>query len=43
MLTGHRMLALVQTDDPELRFEPVGAMPVLWNDAEFLDSSRRVK
>ena len=32
---------LVQTDDPQTRFEPVGAMPVLWNDAEWLDAKRR--
>ena len=41
MLLGHRILALVQTDDPGLRFEPVGATTVAWNDAEWLDSSRR--
>ncbi|MGP4102252.1 barstar family protein [Nonomuraea sp. KM90] len=39
-LFGHRMCCLVQTDDPDARFDPVGAMPVLWNDAEWLDSNR---
>ncbi len=39
-LFGHRMCCLVQSDDPNIRFEPVGAMPVLWNDAEWLDSKR---
>ncbi|WP_214327498.1 barstar family protein [Nonomuraea sediminis] len=39
-LFGHRMCCLVQTDDPDTRFDPVGAMPVLWNDAEWLDSKR---
>lgn len=34
-LLGHRMCCLVQTDDPDTRFDPVGAMPVLWNDAEW--------
>ena len=41
MLTGQRMCCLVQSDDPDLRFEPVGSMPVLWNDTEWLDSRRR--
>jgi len=26
MLIGHRICALVQTDDPSTRFEPVGAL-----------------
>jgi hypothetical protein len=41
MLLGHRLLALVQTDDPDLRFEPVGATTPGWNAAEWLNSSRR--
>lgn len=40
-LSGHRMCALIQSDDPDLYFEPVGATPVLWNDAEWLNSSRK--
>lgn len=40
MLTGHRVCCLVQSNDPAIRFEPVGAAPVLWNDAEWLDSRR---
>lgn len=40
MLTGRRFLALVQTDDPRVRFERVGAMPVTWNPREWLDSDR---
>ncbi|MFD9860059.1 barstar family protein [Streptomyces alboflavus] len=36
-----RFFALVQSDDPDIRFEPVGAMPVLWNGDEWLDSRRR--
>lgn len=34
LLIGHRMLCLVQSDDPEIAFPPVGATPVLWNDEE---------
>jgi hypothetical protein len=41
MLTGHRICCLVQSNDPDIRFEPVGAMPALWNDAEWLDSRRQ--
>ena len=40
ILIGNRIICLVQSDDPQLSFEPVGAVPVLWNDAEWLDSSR---
>ena len=39
-LIGHRMLCLVQSDDPDLRFGPVGASPVTWNPDEFLDVRR---
>jgi RNAse (barnase) inhibitor barstar len=39
-LFGNRIICLVQSNDPQLSFEPVGAMPVLWNDAELLNSSR---
>ncbi|CCK26682.1 Barstar (barnase inhibitor) [Streptomyces davaonensis JCM 4913] len=40
-LFGHRILCLVQSDDPDIEFEPVGAMPVDWNDAEWSDAKRR--
>ncbi|WJV50951.1 barstar family protein [Streptomyces flavofungini] len=35
-----RFFALVHSDDPGIRFDPVGAMPVLWNGDEWLDSHR---
>jgi len=41
MLFGHRMLCLVQSNDADIAFEPVGATPVLWNPAEWSDASRR--
>jgi hypothetical protein len=41
MLIGHRMLGLVQSNDPDIEFEPVGATPVLWNPAEWLTANRR--
>ncbi|MEO7086059.1 MAG: barstar family protein [Gemmatimonadaceae bacterium] len=40
LLTGRRFLALVQSDDPRLRFDRVGAMPVTWNPREWLESDR---
>jgi len=40
LLTGRRFLALVQSDDPRIRFERVGAMPVTWNPREWLDADR---
>jgi len=40
-LFGHHLMCLVQSNDPDIRFEPVGATAVAWNDAEWLDSKRR--
>lgn len=40
LLTGRRLIALVQSDDPRIRFERVGAMPVTWNPREWLDADR---
>lgn len=34
-------MCLVHTNNPHIRFEPVGATPVMWNDAEWLASKRR--
>lgn len=42
MLIGHRIICLVQSNDSQLAFDPVGAMPVMWSDAEWLDSTRGV-
>jgi hypothetical protein len=43
LLTGRRLLALVQSDDPRIRYDRVGAMPVTWNPREWLDSDRGQK
>jgi Barstar (barnase inhibitor) len=40
LLIGNRLICLVQSDDPELSFDPVGATPVMWNEAEWLNSKR---
>jgi hypothetical protein len=39
-LIGHRMLLLVQTNDPDLRLPKVGACQITWNPAEWLDFKR---
>ncbi|RZS38981.1 barstar (barnase inhibitor) [Herbihabitans rhizosphaerae] len=39
-LIGHRMMCLVQSDDPQLEMPPVGATPVTWNPTEWLNSRR---
>jgi RNAse (barnase) inhibitor barstar len=40
LLTGRRLLVLVQSSDPRIAFEPVGATSVMWNPKEWLDSKR---
>lgn len=40
LLFGRRLIALVQSDDPRIRFDRVGERPVCWNAREWLDSSR---
>ena len=42
ILLGHRLLCLVQTDDPQLDFRPIGAMAVMWTADEWLDVRRSV-
>jgi hypothetical protein len=41
MLAGHRILCFVQSTDPTIDFDPVGATAVLWNSAEWLDAKRQ--
>ena len=40
MLFGRPLVVLVQSDDPDVRFEPVGASSAHWNEAEWLNSNR---
>ena len=40
LVFGERLMCLVQSDHPNIEFAPVGASPVDWNQAEFLDSNR---
>ena len=40
LLTGRRFMALAQSDDPRLEFDPVGACRISWNAREWLDNNR---
>jgi hypothetical protein len=40
LLLFGRLFALVQSADPRISFEPVGARPVMWNRREWLNKSR---
>jgi hypothetical protein len=40
LIKGHRMLLLLQSDDPELALDPVGATPVAWNLKEWPRAGR---
>jgi hypothetical protein len=40
-ITGHRILCLVHSRDPKITFEPVGAMDVTWNRAEWFSARRQ--
>jgi len=40
MLFGKRLIILIQTDDPHLKFDPVGAISPDWNRGEWLHARR---
>lgn len=42
LLDAYRLITLVQSDDPKLSFQPVGAHPVSWNPREWLNKNRGV-
>jgi RNAse (barnase) inhibitor barstar len=42
LLTGQRLIAVLQSNDPRISFQPVGACPVMWNPKEWLNSKRGV-
>ena len=41
LLTGKRLICLVQSDDPDLYFEKIGGYNPRWNGMEWLDANRR--
>ncbi|MDQ6831203.1 MAG: barstar family protein [Gemmatimonadota bacterium] len=42
LLTGRRLVALVQSGDPRIRFERIGAVPVVWNPREWTETQRGI-
>ena len=40
LLFGRRLLALVQSNDPKIQFEPLGARAAGWNRREWLNENR---
>jgi len=40
LLFGRRLLTIVQSDDPRIDFEVVGAYSVMWNPREWLNKNR---
>ncbi|GAA3481519.1 barstar family protein [Streptomyces yanii] len=36
-----RLICLVHSNDPNIQFDPVGAMPVMWNRSEGADANRQ--
>ena len=42
LLFGRHFFALVQSNDPQILFEPVGACPVMWNPREWSDKNRGI-
>ena len=40
LLFGRRLLALIQSNDPQIHFQPIGAFPVWWNWKEWLTADR---
>lgn len=40
LLYGHRVLSLLQVDDPTFQLGPIGVVVVPWNDVESLDRDR---
>ena len=43
LLSGKRLLVLVQSNDPDIHLPSVGSFPVPWNPEEWLDSKRQKK
>lgn len=41
ILTGSRFLTMVQSNDPQIRFERLGCISAVWNPKEWADNNRR--
>jgi RNAse (barnase) inhibitor barstar len=42
LLFGRRLMTIVQSDDPRIAFDSVGAHPVIWNPREWLNKNRGI-
>jgi len=40
LLIGRRLVILLHSDNPAIRFEPVGSVPIPWNPREWLNAKR---
>ena len=40
LLTGRRLITLVQADEPSIRFEKLGGVSAEWNRREWLNKDR---
>ena len=43
LLTGQRLIGIVQSDDPNIFYDNVGGNPPYWNRQEWFDASRKKK
>ena len=43
LLEGHKLICLIQSNDPDLHFPELGGLRPTWNRAEWLDANRRNK
>jgi hypothetical protein len=40
LLTGRRLLLIIQSDDPRITFDKLGSVRAAWNPREWLDKNR---
>jgi RNAse (barnase) inhibitor barstar len=40
LLDNHKLISLIQSDDPNISFASVGCSPVLWNPKEWINQNR---
>ncbi len=42
LLFGKHLMVLIQSDDPNIKFNPVGSCPMQWNSKEWMNQKRGV-
>jgi RNAse (barnase) inhibitor barstar len=40
LIFRHKLVALVQSDNPRIRFDDIGTMPAIWNPKEWMNKNR---